>query len=81
MDLGVIAMKNAPHSSISKTGTSPSDCLMSYSRHLLQGSDSSAQMLSRYFTVPADWALWINRQFDVVIANLVCIIISIVSFI
>ena len=41
---------------ISKTGASPSDCLMSYPEHSLLGggSYSSAEMQSAYSTAPAD---------------------------
>ena len=39
------------------TGTSPSDCLVSYPGHSLGGeSYSSAEKQSVYSTTPADWA-------------------------
>ena len=45
-----------PQSS-SITGTSPSDCLVSYPGHSLgRGSYPSAEMQSVYSTVPAGWA-------------------------
>ena len=44
-----------PQSS-SITGTSPSDCLVSYPGHSLGGSYSSAEKQSVYSTAPADWA-------------------------
>ena len=45
--------------SASITGTSPSDCLMSYLGHLLcvgGGGYPSAEKQSMYSTAPADWA-------------------------
>ena len=39
------------------TGTSSSDCLVSYSGHLLEGSYPSADLKSVYSTAPADWAI------------------------
>ena len=46
------------YSAISKAPASrelyPSDCLVSYPAHLLEGSYPSAEMQSVYFTVPAD---------------------------
>ena len=46
-----------PQSS-SITGTSPSDCLVSYPGHLLgkEGSCPSAEVLLVYSTAPANWA-------------------------
>ena len=44
-----------PQSS-SKTGTSPSDCLVSYPGHSWGGSYPSAEKQSMYSTAPADWA-------------------------
>ena len=44
-----------PQSS-SVTGTSLSDCLVSYPGHILEGSYPSAEMQSVYSTVPADSA-------------------------
>ena len=38
------------------TGTSPSDCLVSYLGHLLGESYPSAEKQSVYSTAPADWA-------------------------
>ena len=38
------------------TGTSPSDCLMSYPGLSLGGSYPFAEMLLVYSTAPADWA-------------------------
>ena len=44
--------------SSSITGTSPSDCLVSYPEHSLGGgSYPSAEVHSVYFTAPADWAI------------------------
>ena len=45
-----------PQSS-SFTGTSPSDCLVSYPGHSLVGSYSSAEVQLVYSTAPADWAI------------------------
>ena len=46
-----------PQSS-SNTGTSPSDCLVSYSGNSLAGGSSpSAEKKSVYSTAPADWAI------------------------
>ena len=43
--------------SFSIDGTSPSDCLVSYAGHSLEGrSYPSAELLSVHSTVPADWA-------------------------
>ena len=45
------------------TGTSPSDCLVSYLGHLLgSGSYPSAEVQSMYFTAPADWARRIKNE-------------------
>ena len=44
-----------PQSS-STAGTSPSDCLVSYSGHSLGGGYPSAEVQSVYSTAPADWA-------------------------
>ena len=41
------------------TGTSPSDCLVSYPGHSLGGSYPSAEVQSVYSTIPTDWA---NKQ-------------------
>ena len=41
--------------SSSITGTSPSDCLVSYPGHLLQESYSSAELQLVYSTAPANW--------------------------
>ena len=38
------------------TGTSPSDRLVSYPGHTLEGSYPSEEVQSVYFTPPADWA-------------------------
>ena len=58
VDMGVMAVEGEPHSqSFSITGNSPSDCLVSYSRHLLGGgSYPSAEMQSVYSRAPTDWA-------------------------
>ena len=45
-----------PQSS-SITGSSPSDCLVSYTGHSLGGSYSSAEVKSVYSAAPADWAI------------------------
>ena len=37
------------------TGASPSDCFVSYPRHLLGESHPSAEMQSVYIAAPADW--------------------------
>ena len=42
--------------SSSITGTSSSDCLVSYPGHSLRESYPEAEMLLVYSTVPADWA-------------------------
>ena len=43
------------------TGTSPSDCLISYSSNSFgRGSYPSAEMQSVYFTSPADWASFLS---------------------
>ena len=39
------------------SGTTPSDCLVSYLGHSLKGSDPSAEVQSMYSTAPADWAI------------------------
>ena len=41
--------------SCSITGTSPSDCLVSYPEHSLGESYPSAEMQSVYSPAPADW--------------------------
>ena len=50
-----------PQSS-SITGSSPSDCLMSYLGHSLRGGESyaSVEIQSMYSTAQADWAEMIN---------------------
>ena len=51
---GVLCIPQCP----SITGTSPSDCLVSYTGHLLGvGSYPSAEKQSVYSTAPADWAI------------------------
>ena len=46
------------HQSSSFTGTLPSDCLVSYPRHSLEGKTyPSAEKQSVYSTTPADWAI------------------------
>ena len=42
--------------SASITRASPSDCLVSYARHLLVECYASAEMQLVYFTAPASWA-------------------------
>ena len=42
--------------SSSITGTSPSDCLVSYQDTRLESLTPSAEMLSVYSTAPANWA-------------------------
>ena len=49
-----------PQSS-SITGTSPSDCLVSYTGHSLVGSYPSAEKQSVYSTAPANWARLVYR--------------------
>ena len=47
------------------TGTSPSDCLVSYPGHWLEeGSYPSAEMKSVYSTAPADWAIASFKKFE-----------------
>ena len=46
-----------PQSS-SITGTSPSDCLVSYPGHSLRGSYPSTEAQSVYSTAPIDWAIF-----------------------
>ena len=41
----------------STAGTSPSDCFVSYTGHLLEGSYPSAEKQSVYSTVPVDWEI------------------------
>ena len=53
-----------PNSSI--TETSPSDCLVSYLGHSLEGSYSSAKVQSVYFTAPADWAIQVRVNLGVI---------------
>ena len=50
---GVLCIPQGP----SITGTSPSDCLVSYAGHSLGGSYPSAEVQSVYSTAPADWAI------------------------
>ena len=50
-----------PQSSII-TGTSPSDCLVSYPRHSLGGSYPSTEVQSVYSIAPADWASQWSRR-------------------
>ena len=48
------------------TGTSPSDCLVSYPRHtLVGGSYPSAEKQSVYSTTPSTWAkmIWVDLGF------------------
>ena len=55
VDLGVMAM-NSQSSDIS--GTSPSDCLVSYpGESLVGGSYRFAEKQSMYFTAPVDWVI------------------------
>ena len=57
VDLGAIAIKG--YSTFPKypaSGTSPSDCFVSYPGQSLGGSYPSAEVLSVYSTAPADWA-------------------------
>ena len=46
------------------TGTSPSDCLVSYPGHTLVGSYPSEEVQSVYSTTPANWAsgAWNNDE-------------------
>ena len=48
----------------SRSGASPSDCLMSYPGHLLggRGSNSSAEVQSVYSTTPTDEAIKTSDQ-------------------
>ena len=57
VDLGAEAMKWVPRipQSSSITGTSPSDCLVSYQGHSLGESYPSAEVQSVYSTAPANW--------------------------
>ena len=54
---GVLRILPAP----SITGTSPSDCLVSYPGHSLGGSYPPAEVQSVYSTAPADWATKISK--------------------
>ena len=48
------------------TGTSPSDCLVSYPRHSLTGgSYPSAEVRSVYSTAPANWAIYQINTADI----------------
>ena len=61
-DLGAMAIKGTPHSqSSSITGVSSSDSLVSYLRHSLRDSYSSAVIQSVYSAASAYWAMsfWI----------------------
>ena len=49
---GVLCIPQSP----SVTGTSPSDCLVSYPGHSLGGFYPSAEVQSVYSTAPANWA-------------------------
>ena len=69
VDLGAMAMKGylfrIPQTS-SITGTSPSDCLVSYPGHSLDGrSYSSAEKQSVYSTAPADWASGSSTAYNI----------------
>ena len=55
-DEGVVRIPQSP----SITGTSPSDCLVSYPGHSLGGSYPSAKEQSVYFTAPAYWVTFCN---------------------
>ena len=46
--------------SFSITGTSPSDCLVPYLGHSLEGTYSSGEMQSAYSITPVDW--FIRRE-------------------
>ena len=50
---GVLRIPQSP----SITGTSPSDCLVSYPGHSLGGSYPFAEVQSAYSTGPVDWAI------------------------
>ena len=53
------------------TGTSPSDCLVSYPGHSLRESYSSAKKQSVYSTAPAYWAstiMWFKVTIDTLFA-------------
>ena len=50
-----------PHRS-SITGISPSYCLVTYPRHSLEESYTSAKMWSLYSIVPCDWAKYVLRS-------------------
>ena len=50
---GVLLIPQSP----SITGTSPSDCLVSYAGHSLGGSYPSAKKQSVYSIAPADWVI------------------------
>ena len=49
--------------SSSITGTSPSDCLLSYQDTQWEGAYPSADVQSMYSTVPADWARFTFEQY------------------
>ena len=50
--------------SSSITGTSPSDCLVSYPGHSLGESYLSAEMQSVYSATPEDWTKFYFKQFS-----------------
>ena len=48
------------------TGTSPSDCLVSYPGHSLEESYPSAEMQSVYSIAPVDWGIYdLRRNFQI----------------
>ena len=64
MDLGVTAMKRYSSFPKSITGTSSSDCLVSYIRTLIGGSYPDAEVQSVYSKAPDDWARKCTGRFD-----------------
>ena len=63
MGLGVMAMKGCSAFPKAPTsGTSLSDCLVSYPGHSLRRSYPSAEVQSVYSTAPADWVIVLDRN-------------------
>ena len=77
---GVLRIPQSP----SITGTSPSDCLVSYLGHSLGGSYPSAELQSVYSTAPANWATFSECSYVCVIVgefSYVCVIVYDFSYI
>ena len=67
-ELGSNGNERMPHiPQSSRAGTSPSNCLVSYPGHLLEGgSYASAEIQSVYSTAPANWATLLESFFTAV---------------